>query len=219
MPQHFFFIIETSEKLKYFFTFALMMKEILYNDDIQIVLDAFNKKEYHAFEHIYNLLYKDLYYYANALYKETVIDYRDVIQDVFMDVWRDKTRKFDSILGLKTFLFVVIRNKFRMYYKHMKVVERANSIIAEDQDLFIVQAAEAEIFSIVPTALNMLPSECAKVMKLFIEGHDVDEIAKMLNKQPSTIYRQRSDALAILRKKLPKNQYLSFIYHCIQIGI
>ncbi|MEG0499721.1 MAG: sigma-70 family RNA polymerase sigma factor [Rikenellaceae bacterium] len=196
-----------------------MIKEMLDDNDLQIVLDAFNKKEYCAFEQVYNLLYKDLYYYASSLYKDTVVDYRDVIQDVFLDVWRDKTRKFDSILGLKTFLFVVIRNKFRMYYKHMKVVERANNIIAEDQDLFIVQAAEAEIFSIIPTALNMLPSECAKVMKLFLEGHNVDEIAEMLNKQPSTIYRQRSDALAILRNKLPKNQYLSFIYYCIQIGI
>lgn len=88
-----------------------------------------------------------------------------------------------------------------MHYNHMKVVEKANRYIADDRDFFIINAAEAEVFSFIPSALNILPLECAKSFKLFLEGWNIEEIAEQLGKKKSTIYNQKNDSLELLRKK------------------
>lgn len=166
------------------------------------LLDQFNNREKDAFGAIYSLIYKELYYFTHSLYKGSTTDATDIIQDVFVDIWEDKKRKFETITGLRSFIYVVIKNKFIKHYRHMKVVNRVSDYIIKDMSKGY--AIEAEIYSLIPEALGLLPEECAKSFKLFLEGYDIKEIAKILGKQPSTIYNQRKEAISILRKKLPK---------------
>lgn len=172
--------------------------------ELSLLLKKFNNRDSEVFGEIYNRYYKELYYYTSALYTNTGTDAKDVIQDVFTDIWQNKKLKFDSLIGIKSYIYVVIKNKFRMHFNHMKVVERANNYMADDDDIFIERAAEAEIFSIIPSVLNILPAECAKSFKLFLEGWDIDEIADHLGKKKSTIYNQKNNSLEILRVKCKK---------------
>lgn len=167
----------------------------------ELLLKKFNNRDSDAFGKIYNHYYKELYYYTSSLYANSGTDAKDVIQDLFMEIWQNKKLKFDSLKGIKSYAYVVIKNKFRMNYNHLKVIEKANRYMIDNEDGFIMNAAEAEIFSLIPTALNLLPAECAKSLKLFLEGWNIDEIAEHLGKKKSTIYNQKNDSLELLRKK------------------
>lgn len=183
------------------------------NFDTQSLLERFNNRDSDAFSELYSLLYKELYYFSNSLYRNTTIEPEDVIQDTFFNIWEERKRKFSSLSHLRAFLFVVIKNSYKRHYNHAKFVTKATDGLVKDDDYMIYRAAEAEIFSIIPQALNMLPSECAKSLKLLLEGYDIKEVAEMLGKQPSTIYNQRKEALTILRKKMGKDTiYLLLLF-------
>lgn len=186
-----------------------MKKNTLHtNDGTLSTLSKFNDRDSEAFGEIYSLLYKELYYFINSLYKNTVIQPEDIIQDLFFQIWDDKKRKFTSISHLRAFMFVVIKNGYKQHYNHQKFVDKVHHAISADDDYMIFRAAEAEIFSALPPILDMLPEECAKSLKLSLEGWEVKDIAEKLGKQPSTIYNQRKEAISILRKKLSKDMLI-----------
>lgn len=178
------------------------------NNFEESLLKMFNSRDGDAFGSIYDLLYREVHYFTASFYRSSTTDPQDVIQDVFMNIWQNKKLKFDKIKDIKTYIYVVVRNKFRMEYNHIKVVDNVNKELLKDDDLFIIEAAEAEIFSFLPSALNLLPEECAKTFKLYLEGYETKEIAAILNKTESTVYTQRKDSIKILSKKLSRDKLL-----------
>lgn len=69
-------------------------------------------------------------------------------------------------------------------------------------DCFVIQVAESEILSIISQAVELLPEECSKVFQLHLEGWEVQDIALKLDKSESTVYKQRTRALNILKSKM-----------------
>lgn len=94
-----------------------------------------------------------------------------------------------------------------MHCRHQKTVEKANEFQLKDDNFFIIHAAESEIYSIIPEALNLLPEDCVETFNLFIEGYSVKEIAQKKNKPLSTIYSQRDKSISILKRKLPREKF------------
>lgn len=171
----------------------------------RLLLEKFNCRDRSAFGQVYSMYYNELYYYTSNLYKNSSVDACDIIQDVFVKIWQSPKRKFDKLEGIKAYLYVSIKNSYKNFYVHNKLTHKFNRTLAEDDDLFIVQAVESEIFSVVPNLLNILPQECAKSFKMFIEGWEINEIAEELGKKRSTIYNQRQEAISILKKYMKKS--------------
>jgi RNA polymerase sigma-70 factor (ECF subfamily) len=71
--------------------------------------------------------------------------------------------------------------------------------------------AENEILSVLSSSLDLLPTECAKVFKLCLDGWEIKEIADQLGKSESTVYKQKKEAITILRKKLSKDKLFFLI--------
>ena len=182
------------------------------NKDTNLLFE-FNNKNALAYGAVYNYLYKELYYYAYSLYNESVILPEDIIQDVFLEVWENKKIKFDSLKKIKAYIYIVIKHKFLMHCRHQKFISKEITKLASDDVFFIAQAVEAEVFSYIPEALNLLPEQCAISFKLFLEGYDIKDIAAKLNKTESTIYKQREKSISILRKKMPKDKLLLLLLH------
>lgn len=174
------------------------IKSEIYEDTS--LLKKFNERDRDAFGRVYTLFYKELYYYSSSLYQGTQIEADDVIQDVFLNIWKSGNRKFDKLIGIKAYLFISIKNGYKNFYAHNKLTQNLNKSFLKDDDLFVVQAVESDIFSVVPTILNKLPEECAKSFKMFLEGWDINEIAEKMNKKSSTIYTQRQKSISILKK-------------------
>lgn len=177
-------------------------------DDTVALLKKFNDRDSNSYGKVYTLLYKELYYYTGSLYRNTPVDPEDVIQDIFLEIWENRRLRFDTIRAVKSYIYVAIKNKSLLYHRHRKVVDKVNTLARRDDSWYVIQAAEAEIFSVLPAALDMLPREIARSLSLYLEGCDVKEIALRLGKQPSTIYNQQKRAIAILQAKLNKQDVI-----------
>lgn len=175
------------------------------------ILKRFNRRDSEAFGEIYSHVYKELYYFSYRLFRNTLVDCKDTIQDVFLKVWENEKLEFDSVQKIKSYLYVSINNRFKMHYNHLKVTSDAYLQLKYEDDLLTIYAAEAEVFSLAPIILEMLPEDCAESFKLYLEGYEIKEIAEKLKRPISTIYSQREKAIMILREKLPIDKLLLII--------
>ena len=178
-----------------------------YEEAESILLLNFNNKIDSAFSEVYSLYYKELYYYTFSIFKDTTEDSEDIIQDIFINILENKKLKFKSLIKIKSYIMISIKNRYKMYYRHQKAI---NNYLSENVDdkFFILQAVESEVVSLISEILNMLPEECARTLKLFLDGYNVKEIAEKLGKKESTIYNQKNSAISTLRTKLSKNQFM-----------
>lgn len=180
-------------------------------DNTDLLLRKFNDRDTIAFGEIYHRFYNDLHHLTSGLYKNSSVAPNDILQDVFIKLWESKTPQFESLSSIKGYLYVTIKNKFRNYLDHQKSIEKYKDNLKHDRDNFISQIAETETLSILNQAIDLLPSECAKVFRLFIEGWDVSDIAAKLNKSESTVYAQKQKSIAILKEKLSHRTFTMIV--------
>lgn len=170
-----------------------------------MLLEQFNDRKEAAFTKIYNLYFYEFLHLANKLFCGTVEQSEDVVQEIFINIWNNKKQKFDSLNGLKIYIYVCVKNRFRDYIKHLKHKEtyhKSTSI----EDYLTVQIAESEVYSVIAESVNMLPEECAAVFKLHLDGWNVKDIAQKLGKTESTVYKQKTRSIEILKTKLSENK-------------
>lgn len=183
----------------------MIFQERKTEDDARL-LNQFNDRNNLAFSKIYLLYYNDLHYFASNLFKGTEVVASDVIQDIFLSLWENKRQKFDELINIKAYLFISTRNSFRGYIRHNKHIQKHQKYVSRDNDFFVSQVFETELFSFINESVNLLPEECAKVIKEYLKGLDIKEIAGKLNKSEYTVYKQKKYAIDILKKKLSKDK-------------
>ena len=174
----------------------------------QNILEKFNERDEHAFCFIYEHFYNELYYFASKLFSEhTVLPY-DVLQDIFLNILESK-KQFESFDLLKSYLYLSIRNRWKNELKHTATIERFSTIqhFDEKEENILSDIFESETLAILYNHLKHLPPECAKIIRLILEGHKSPEIAQMLSISINTVYAQKQKALTILRNKLPKDLF------------
>lgn len=182
-------------------------------NDSRLLLEQFNKREPVAFSEIYKLLHQELHYFASQLYRDNAsFAANDILHDIFVELWQKKHQKFETIGNIKAFMYVSIKNKFKSDVRHKRYIDKYNCELKLNKNSFISNIIETETLSILSQAIDLLPSECAKVFKMHIDGWDVKEIAQHLGKSQSTIYNQRHEAISILKKKL-SNRSLTLLFN------
>lgn len=180
------------------------MKNRYKDSDEETLLLGFNNREREAFGAVYYLLYNELYYFTAKLYQNSDIEPCDVIQDLFVNMWESKANQFESLIKIKSFLFVSIKNRFRNYLEHKRSIDKYTETIVAEKDSFISLIAETEVVSYVSEAIDKLPEECAKVFRMYAEGWEIKDISKHLGKSQSTVYAQKQSAISILKRSLDK---------------
>ena len=90
--------------------------------------------------------------------------------------------------------------------------DKYRETLKNDDDSFITYMVETEIIAELSGLPDLFPTECAKVLKLYLEGWDMKEIAVKLQKSPSTIYTQRQEIITILKKILNQKKSLLLFY-------
>lgn len=172
------------------------------------MLSQFNSRERSAFNEIYLLYYDDLFYFASNLFRNTVTSPDDIVQDIFLNLWENKKQKFSGLINIKAYLFVSVKNSFKDYLKHRKYVDKHLAVARLDDDYFVSQVVETEVFSFIEEAVGLLPEECRKVFLEYLNGLDAKEIAQKLNKSEFTVYKQRKNAIELLKSKFPKDKMI-----------
>lgn len=169
-----------------------------YND----LLNLFNKKDRFAVGEVYLRYHKELIIYASSLYRGTEVSAEDVVHDVFVNICNLKS-DFTALESIKAYAYVSIKNKFKNYISHNKHVEMYVEKVQKDED-YDIDVIESELYSLAYEALEVLPKQHAEVLKLYIDGWKLPDIAVELNKTENHIYKIKHDAIQILKKKIGK---------------
>ena len=89
-----------------------------------ILLESFNRRHPRAFSIVYRMIYRELYLYATRLFESLNVPAEDVIQDIFTDIWLRESVQFPSILYIKTFCFIALKNAYKNKIKHLGYQQR-----------------------------------------------------------------------------------------------
>lgn len=176
-----------------------------------ILLEKFNKRDCYAFTTVYNRFYNDFHLYAASLYCNTTVDPADAVQDVFLYVLQHHELQFDSLLNLKAYIVIAIKNRFKNHVEHSKYEKSYRHFCSSDEieRRFKLDVVETRIYSYMEEALGVLPEECAKVFKLYLNGYKPEEIAEVLDKSIQTVYNTKQRAISILKKRLKNENFFS----------
>ncbi len=188
-----------------------MVKSFNMSDNSSSLLNNFNRREGDAFTKVYEHYYRDFYRFALYIYGEDSPIVEDVIHDIFIKLWTNDA-SFNSLTELRAYILLSIRNSFNSHIRHNNYHENYINYTIENKEIDH-QLLECEIFSYAEAAYNLLPVECAKVFKLYLEGYKPEEIAKILDKKVQTVYNMKQQAIAILKKRLPDKLFILLLFY------
>lgn len=175
--------------------------------DEKTLLLKFNSRDCLAFGQVYELCFNEMMFFVNKLYKGANFEAKDVVQDIFISIWQTSNLKFENIKHIKGYIYASIRNKFKNHLTKQQGMERYNTMIANDDDTYVTEIIETEIYSFIQHSLKMLPKDCADIIKFHIEGWNIKEISDKLNISERSIFNKKKEAIGILKQNI-KNQFV-----------
>lgn len=126
----------------------------------------------------------------------------DLVQDVFIRLWTKK-EDYASIPSLKTFLYVAVKNLCFNFLRDKKnTVDYQHSAILNLEDHFSNYLIEEETYRMITEAVNQLPLQSARIMRLALEGKQNKEIAELLGISVNTVKTLKYNAISVLRETL-----------------
>ena len=168
-----------------------------------ILLESFNRRNPNAFSIVYRMIYRELYLYATRLFDPLNLPAEDVIQDIFTDIWLRESVQFPSILYIKTFCFIALKNAYKNKIKHQGYQQRFELECKVEKE-FTDDIEQVELYHTLYESLKFLPVDYATVIRMYLEGWKPEEIATKLGLALQTVYNKRREAIVILRKYIMK---------------
>ena len=162
------------------------------------LMQLFNERSPKFFGHVYDILYRELHYYANTVFFNTTVESSDIIHDIFIKIWSNNELRFKSLLSIKLYIFTAIKNNYKDYYKHLSIVSIHQN---ESTNLFsYAEVIESELYLSIEEHMKMLPFEWSEILRMYLDGWSYDDIAEHLGKEKRTIYNIRQKAIGLLKE-------------------
>jgi RNA polymerase sigma-70 factor (ECF subfamily) len=172
----------------------------------RLLIERFNNGDLDAFRQIYNTYMPVLLLFATKFTdRETA---RDLVQDVFMQLW--KTKEELSIReSLQSYLYRAVRNKCINYLEHLKVVndyEMQQVIDLQIREAAYFQSPEQllikqEQLDLIKSEIEKLPPKSKEIFKMaYFYDKKAADIADELQISVRTVETQIYKALKTLRQ-------------------
>tara|TARA_R110002050_G_scaffold24083_3_gene64271 strand:- start:27266 stop:27793 length:528 start_codon:yes stop_codon:yes gene_type:complete len=157
------------------------------------------------FEKIFNRLYDRLCFFANKYVKD-VNHSEDIVQEVFIKVW-EKKLSFENENKADGFFYTAVRNKCldflrTSYVKNFKAYASEELEILQTDAYFMSEVVKTETSALIETAINSLPDQIAKVMRLSLQGCTNKEIAEKMDISVNTVKSYKKNAYIKFRETL-----------------
>lgn len=163
-------------------------------------------KDRSAFKYLFATFHRQLCYFALKIIKDSC-EAEDIVQEIFMSLWKGDFEEFTHINALRNFLYRSVQNRCLNYIRNQKIRTRNYKNLQEkdpiDEDDFLCRQIQAEVIAEIFEAIQELPEKCREVFTLFyIEELEDKEIAEQLNISVTTIRTQKQRAKSYLRSRL-----------------
>ena len=168
-----------------------------------ILLKSFNRRNPNAFSIVYRMIYRELYLYATRLFDPLNLPAEDVIQDIITDIRLRESVQIPSILYIKTFCFIALKNAYKNKIKHQGYQQRFELECKVEKE-FTDDIEQVELYHTLYESLKFLPVDYATVIRMYLEGWKPEEIATKLGVALQRVYIKRREAIVIFRKDLLK---------------
>lgn len=153
-----------------------------------------------AFERLFVSMYPSVCNIANY-YLKNEMQSKDIAQESFIKWW-DKRNVLRTFAAVKSFLYVTVRNQSLNYLRdHRKEVD-ISGVLTEEDDDFDLMVMEEEAINALYAAIDRLPAQSARIMRLVIKGYKNPEIADQLGISVNSVKTLKYNALNVLRKEL-----------------
>jgi RNA polymerase sigma-70 factor (family 1) len=173
--------------------------------DEQILLRDFRRGSTLAMKRIFHLHWKTQVFFARRFVPEAAIS-EDIVSEVFVKLWA-RREGFASLPSIRAFLYIATRNACLDHLrkdKRVRQFQRDYSYLEKDimEESELTEVMRAELVSKVMGAIDLLPNQYRKVMRLSTQGLGTEEIAQAMNLSPKIVRNYKARAINILKKDL-----------------
>ena len=171
------------------------------------LFDSIRSGNIEAYEVLFKKYYLSMCIVACRLIGDEDIA-KDITQEVFIHLW-EKRESYDFKTTPDIFLYVAVKNKCFYYLKKQKKMPIQNSSETADREYFFRNLViEEETYRIVNEAIDALPVQSRRIIKLSLEGKQNKEIAEELGISTNTVKSLKYKAINVLRVALKDYYYL-----------
>lgn len=175
----------------------------------QFIMTDRENKTGHAsgthWEEVFVNHYRELCYFSEKIVLDAAAA-EDIVQELFISLY-EKGSVPQDMNFVRAYLYSATRNRCLDYLRNRQLKKNKYDLLPAviPEDYILAAIAETEVLSIISGAIDSLPAECRKVMKLFLEGFNGAEIAEKLSLSPSTVRAQKRRGISLLKSKLPSS--------------
>lgn len=178
----------------------------------QITTNFWGQDSDKAFRYLYDKYASTLRYFS-AKYVDDDATIEDVVQDAFLNLW-EKRNEFKTESTIKAYLYKIVRSFSVDTIRRRNIANRyAEKIVLEkeDQEFFLENIVESEVFQMIQTAFNELSPSCREVYQLSLHGKSHEEISQLLDISINTVKKHKNNANHYMRERL--KHILSFLFY------
>ena len=178
----------------------------------QITTNLWGQDSDKAFRYLYDKYASTLRYFS-AKYVDDDATIEDVVQDAFLNLW-EKRNEFKTESTIKAYLYKIVRSFSVDTIRRRNIANRyAEKIVLEkeDQEFFLENIVESEVFQMIQTVFNELSPSCREVYQLSLHGKSHEEISQLLDISINTVKKHKNNANHYMRERL--KHVLSFLFY------
>ena len=169
----------------------------------QITTNFWGQDSDKAFRYLYDKYASTLRYFS-AKYVDDDATIEDVVQDAFLNLW-EKRNEFKTESTIKAYLYKIVRSFSVDTIRRRTIANRyAEKIVHEkdDQEIFLENIVESEVFQMIQTVFNELSPSCREVYQLSLHGKSHEEISQLLDISINTVKKHKNKANHYMRERL-----------------
>lgn len=126
-------------------------------------------------------------------------DAKDIVQEIFLKIWNSNAN-FPNEIAFKSYLYISTRNACIDHLRRKRNIP-AEIDVAVNLEEEANEAMKEEAFRLLDKAIETLPPQTKKIIKLTLSGRSINEIADNLKITVNTVKTLKLRAYKTLRDK------------------
>ena len=125
----------------------------------------------------------------------------DIVQDVILELY-NRRLLFNSLLALKSFLFLSVKNRALNFLRHRQAQERYLNYKTEEESFFLNNIIREEVYYHLQKMIGELSEPVRKIYELTLQELSNEEIAEQLGLSVDSVKAHKKRGKQVLKGKL-----------------